>query len=121
MKRSLISIAAGAFLSAVSLFFLALVYPRLLALFGLLLVTACVVLALSLIAAIPKGLELAYNTLRESGSLKKEVMTCKYCGSTLITATDRCPNCGAPTRARLTSRTPATVAVKSQILPESHS
>jgi hypothetical protein len=98
VKRSLISIATGAFVSAVSLLFLALAYPRLMTLFGLLLVTACVVLALSLIAAIPKGLELAYNTIRESGSVKKEVMTCKYCGSALITATDRCPNCGAPTR-----------------------
>lgn len=98
MKRSLTSIAAGAFISAVSLFFLALAYPRLLTLFGLLLVTACVILALSLIAAIPKGLELAYNTLRESESLKKEAMKCKYCGSALITPTDRCPNCGAPTR-----------------------
>jgi hypothetical protein len=98
VKRSLISFAVGAFLSALSLFFLTLAYPLLLTLVGLLLVTACVVLALSLIAAIPKGLELAISRIRDSGSSKKEVMTCKYCGSALMTAVDRCPNCGAPTR-----------------------
>jgi hypothetical protein len=65
MRKSLPSIAVGALLSSISLFLLALVYPRLFALFGLLFVTACIILGLSLIAAVPKVPELIYRAIRK--------------------------------------------------------
>ena len=65
MRKSLPSIAVGALLTSISLFLLALAYPRLFALFGLLFVTACVILGLSLIAAVPKVPELLYRAIRK--------------------------------------------------------
>jgi len=98
MKNSLVSIAVGAFMTAISLFLLAIAYPKLFALLGLLLVTACIVFGLSLIGAIPKGLGLAYSAIEKFESVNKEAANCRYCGLSLPTNSDRCPNCGAATR-----------------------
>lgn len=54
MRKSLVSIAMGALMTALSLFLLALAYPKLFSLFGLLSVTAFIILGLSLLAAVPE-------------------------------------------------------------------
>lgn len=83
MKKGLVSITTGAFLTAISLFLLALAYPKLFALFGLLFVTTCVIVGLSLMATIPRGLELLYATIRKSDASKRVSTVCKYCGLAL--------------------------------------
>ena len=98
MRKSLPSIAVGALLTSISLFLLALAYPKLFPLFGLLFVTACIILGLSLIAAIPKALELIYKAIRKSESVEQESATCGYCGVVLPEKSVRCPNCGAPVK-----------------------
>ena len=54
MRKNIATIAVGAFMTALSLFLLSIVYPRLFALFGLLFVTASIVLGLTVLAAFPK-------------------------------------------------------------------
>ena len=98
MRRSLVSIAIGALLTSLSLFLLALAYPKLFALFGLLSVTACIILGLSLIAALPKIPELIYKAIRKSRPSEKESETCKYCGLALQENSSYCPNCGSPVK-----------------------
>jgi uncharacterized paraquat-inducible protein A len=98
MRKSLPSIAVGALLTSISLFLLALAYPRLFPLLGLLFVTACIILGLSLIAAIPKASELLYRAIRKSETAKQERATCGYCGVVLPEKSVRCPNCGAPVK-----------------------
>ena len=95
MRKSLPSIAVGAILTSISLFLLALAYPRLFALFGLLFVTSCIILGLSLIAAIPKVPELLYRAIRKPETAKQESTTCGYCGVLLPEKSVYCPNCGA--------------------------
>ena len=72
MRKSLLSIATGALITSFSLFLLALAYPKLFSLFGLLFVTACIILGLSLIAAIPKAPELIYKAIRKRETLKQD-------------------------------------------------
>jgi len=98
MRKSLPSIAVGALLTSISLFLLALAYPRLFPLFGLLFVTACIILGLSLIAAIPKAPELLYRTIRKPETAKQGSTTCGYCGVVLPENSVHCPNCGAPVK-----------------------
>jgi len=96
MRKNLVSKIAGIVITAISLFLLTLIYPRLFALFGLLFVTACVILGLSLIASIPRGLELTLDAIRRSDASKRESAVCDYCGLALPTNSAHCPNCGAP-------------------------
>ena len=98
MRKSLPSIAIGAFLASISLFLLALAYPRLFALFGLLFVTSCIILWLSLIDVVPKVPELIYRDIRKPETAKQESTTCGYCGIVLPEKSVRCPNCGAPVK-----------------------
>ena len=98
MRKSLPSIAVGALLTSISLFLLALAYPKLFPLFGLLFVTSCIILGLSLIAAVPKVPELIYRTLRKRETAKQESTTCGYCGVVLKEDLTYCPNCGAPVK-----------------------
>ena len=100
MRKSLPSIAVGAILASISLFLLALAYPRLFALFGLLFVTACIILGLSLIAAVPKVPELIYKTIRKPETVRQESTTCRYCGVVLPEKSIHCPNCGAPVHSK---------------------
>ena len=103
MRKSISSIAMGAFITSISLFLLALAYPKLFALFGILFVTACIIFGLSLLAETPKVPELIYEAIRKSEDTKKEGETCKYCGLTLPENATYCPNCGAPVRKILDS------------------
>ena len=103
MRKSISQIAINAFIASLSLFLFALAYPKLLAVFGLLFVTACIILGVSLIAALPRTPELIYNVIRKSDDTKKEGETCKYCGLTLPENATYCPNCGAPVRKILDS------------------
>ena len=98
MRKSLPSIAIGALLTSISLFLLALAYPRLFPLFGLLFVTACIILGLSLIAAVPKVPGLIYKAIRKPETVKQESTTCGYCGLILREDLTYCPNCGAPVK-----------------------
>jgi uncharacterized paraquat-inducible protein A len=98
MRKSLPSIAVGALFTSISLFLLALAYPRLFALFGLLFVTAYIILGLSLIAAVPKVPELIYRAIRKPETVKQESATCGYCGVVLPEKSIHCPNCGAPVK-----------------------
>ena len=98
MRKSFPSIAAGALLTSLSLFLLALVYPRLFALFGLLFVTSCIILGLSIIAAVPKVPELIYKAIKKPETAKQESTTCGYCGVILREDLTYCPNCGAPVK-----------------------
>lgn len=100
MRKSLPSIATGALIASISLFLLALAYPRLFALFGLLFVTACIILGLSLIAAVPKVPELLYRAIRKPEPSKQESTTCGYCGVLLPEKSVNCPNCGAPVHSK---------------------
>ena len=54
MMRSIATVAIGALITALSLFLLSLVYPKLFALFGMFFVTACIILGLAVLAAFPK-------------------------------------------------------------------
>ena len=98
MRKSLPSIAVGALLTSISLFLLALAYPRLFALFGLLFVTACIILGLSLIAAVPKVPGLIYKDIRKPETVEQETRTCGYCGVVVPENSVHCPNCGAPVK-----------------------
>lgn len=95
MRKSLLPIAVGAITTAISLFLLALAYPRLFALFGLLSVSACIILGLSMIASIPKAVELAYEAFRKREITRERGATCGYCGLELAGESTYCPNCGA--------------------------
>jgi hypothetical protein len=96
MKKSPVSIAVAAFMTAISFFLLALAYPKLFVLLGLLLVTACVIFGLFLIAAIPEATESICKSIREFGASEEESDRCKYCGMTIPSSLSNCPNCGAP-------------------------
>jgi len=98
MKKSLFSIAAGALLTSISLFLLAVAYPMLFPLFGLLSVTACIILGLSLIADIPKVPKLIYKAIKKPETVEQESTTCRYCGVVMPKKSVRCPNCGAPVK-----------------------
>jgi len=95
MRKNMSSIATGAFITTISLFLLTLAYPRLFALFGLLFVTACIVLGLSMIASIPKAVELVYEAFRKRETARERGATCGYCGLELAGESAYCPNCGA--------------------------
>lgn len=70
MRKSLASIAIGAFITSLSLFLLALAYPKLFALLGLLFVTACIILGLSIIAVMQKAPGLIYKAIRKLETAK---------------------------------------------------
>ena len=88
----------GALMSSISLFLLAVAYPRLFPLFGLLFVTSCIILGLSLIAVISRVPELIYKAIRKRETVKQESTTCGYCGVVLPENSVHCPNCGAPVK-----------------------
>ena len=94
MRKSIFSIAVGAFVTSVSLFLLSLAYPRLFALFGLLFVTACIILGLSIIAALPKVPATIYSYLHKSQKKEREQKFCRYCGIPLPEGVTSCPRCG---------------------------
>ena len=96
MRKSIFSIAVGAFITSVSLFLLSLAYPRLIALFGLLFLTACIILGLSIIAAIPKVPAKIISYLHKSQKKEGEHKFCRYCGAALPEGVTSCPTCGGP-------------------------
>ena len=100
MRKSIASIAAGAFITTFSLFLLVIAFPQLFALFGLLFVTSCIILGLSLIAALPRAPALIYKTLRKTEETEEKGVVCSYCGFALPENATYCPNCGAPLKKR---------------------
>jgi len=96
MRKSIASIAAGALITTLALFLLSIAYPQLFALFGLLFVTSCIILGLSLIVALPKAPAKIYGYFRRPEKKEEGRRFCSYCGTVLSEGSTYCPRCGGP-------------------------
>lgn len=96
MRKSIASIAAGALMTALSLFLLFIAYPQLFALFGLLFITSCIILGLSLMAVLPKVPAKIYGYFRKPEKKEEGQRFCSYCGTVLPEGSTYCPRCGGP-------------------------